>query len=293
MKLLVATDLSQGPRSLIDAVNERPWPAGSEVCVLHVVDVTPFPLGAELMEAARKGAESAVKSIGERLGPSGLKARTEVLLGAPPRVIPEYAGTWGADLVVVGSHSGSGLARLLLGSVARNVVRTAPCSVEIVRAHDPSHTRTAFKILLAMDGSDRSILAARSVAERPWPTGTCVKIISAVPPFVPVADIETGYFYGEQAILVAEAVEKAERSRAVEAIAKAREILRKSPIAQIEGSEPLTGDPKAVILDHAAEWGADMIVVGSHGWRGFDRLIMGSVSEAVALHAHCSVEVIR
>jgi nucleotide-binding universal stress UspA family protein len=40
-------------------------------------------------------------------------------------------------------------------------------------------------------------------------------------------------------------------------------------------------------------WGADLIVVGSHGRRGVDRYLMGSVSEAVALHAHCSVEVVR
>jgi nucleotide-binding universal stress UspA family protein len=55
----------------------------------------------------------------------------------------------------------------------------------------------------------------------------------------------------------------------------------------------LSGDPKAVILDEAGQWGADLIVVGSHGWRGIDRLMMGSVSESVAMHAHCSVEVIR
>jgi nucleotide-binding universal stress UspA family protein len=40
-------------------------------------------------------------------------------------------------------------------------------------------------------------------------------------------------------------------------------------------------------------WNADLIVVGSHGRRGFDRYVMGSVSESVALHAHCSVEVVR
>jgi nucleotide-binding universal stress UspA family protein len=46
-------------------------------------------------------------------------------------------------------------------------------------------------------------------------------------------------------------------------------------------------------VKEADEWGAQMIVVGSHGRRGFDRLTMGSVSEHVAFHAHCSVQVIR
>jgi nucleotide-binding universal stress UspA family protein len=52
-------------------------------------------------------------------------------------------------------------------------------------------------------------------------------------------------------------------------------------------------DPKAVILDEAKTWPADILILGSHGWRGLDRFMMGSVSESVAIHAHCSVEVIR
>ena len=147
--------------------------------------------------------------------------------------------------------------------------------------------------MLPTDCSKCSAAAIRSVAKRPWPTGTSVKLVSVVSPFVPVADTATGFFYAEQAVVAVEAVEKAARSRAAEAIAEGCEILSESAFARIERREPLMGSPKAVILDEAAEWGADMIVVGSHGWRGVDRLMMGSVSESVALHAQCSVEVIR
>jgi nucleotide-binding universal stress UspA family protein len=51
--------------------------------------------------------------------------------------------------------------------------------------------------------------------------------------------------------------------------------------------------PKELILEEAHKWGADLIVVGSHGRRGINRFLLGSVSEAVASHAHCSVEIIR
>jgi nucleotide-binding universal stress UspA family protein len=51
--------------------------------------------------------------------------------------------------------------------------------------------------------------------------------------------------------------------------------------------------PYQVILHEPESWNADLIVVGSHGRTGFDRVVMGSVSEAVALHAKCSVETIR
>ena len=295
MKLLIATDLSQGSQSTIGAVNKRPWPAGSEACVLHVVDLAPFPLGAELLETARQGAESGVKSASECLGSSGLKIKTEVLLDYPRRAISEYARKWGADLVLVGSRGSSSLTRFLLGSVAQGVLRTAPCSVEIVRAsiEDPSHARRGLKMLLATDGSDCSITAARSIAKCPWPAGSCVRVISVVPAFFPIADVATGYIYVQQDVLPDETIEKAAWSRAAKAIAQADELLRESSSVTIERSTPLFGDPKAVILDEAAKWGAHMIVVGSQGWRGFDRLMMGSVSESVALHAHCSVEVIR
>jgi nucleotide-binding universal stress UspA family protein len=53
------------------------------------------------------------------------------------------------------------------------------------------------------------------------------------------------------------------------------------------------GDPKSKIIDAAAEWHADLIVLGSHGRTGLDRFLMGSVADSVARHAGCSVEIVR
>lgn len=53
------------------------------------------------------------------------------------------------------------------------------------------------------------------------------------------------------------------------------------------------GDIRETIIDSAAEWGADLIVVGSHGQRGIRRFLLGSVAEFVARHAKCSVEIVR
>jgi nucleotide-binding universal stress UspA family protein len=295
MKVLIATDFSPASQTALAAVKDRSWPADTTVCVLHVVDLAPFEPRAELLETARQGAESLVKSIASDLGRSGLKTQTEVLSGYPRVAVPEYAKKWGADFVVVGSHGRSGLARFLLGSVAQAVVRTAPCSVEIARqrAQGLPKAGAALKILLATDGSDCSVAAVRSVGGRPWPAGTCARIISVAPFVLPLADVSTAYFYADRAAGAVETVERELRSRAGEAIARAHELLHPAGLARVETSEPLSGDPKAVILDEAGQWGADLIVVGSHGWRGIDRLMMGSVSESVAMHAHCSVEVIR
>ncbi|MEW6736880.1 MAG: universal stress protein [Acidobacteriota bacterium] len=53
------------------------------------------------------------------------------------------------------------------------------------------------------------------------------------------------------------------------------------------------GDPHSIIVDEATEWAADLIVVGSHGYTGLKRLLLGSVSQFVVSHAPCSVEVVR
>ncbi|HEY2972019.1 MAG TPA: universal stress protein [Pyrinomonadaceae bacterium] len=53
------------------------------------------------------------------------------------------------------------------------------------------------------------------------------------------------------------------------------------------------GDPRSVIIDEATEWQADLIVIGSHGYTGIKRLLLGSVAQSVVSHAPCSVEVVR
>jgi nucleotide-binding universal stress UspA family protein len=74
-------------------------------------------------------------------------------------------------------------------------------------------------------------------------------------------------------------------------VAKTAEFLRARGLKVTAALE--TGDPKSKILDVAEEWHAGLIVLGSHGWKGLNRFLMGSVSDAVARHASCSVEIVR
>ncbi|PYT09057.1 MAG: hypothetical protein DMF60_03355 [Acidobacteria bacterium] len=53
------------------------------------------------------------------------------------------------------------------------------------------------------------------------------------------------------------------------------------------------GDPRSVIVDEAKDWSANLIVVGSHGYTGVKRWLLGSVAHSVVSHAPCSVEVVR
>jgi nucleotide-binding universal stress UspA family protein len=83
------------------------------------------------------------------------------------------------------------------------------------------------------------------------------------------------------------------RNRAKKAVAQARHVVTSKGLNVCDGLSSLVGDARAIILDEARAWGADLIVLGSHGRHGFDRVLLGTVSESVALYADCSVEVIR
>lgn len=291
MNILLAIDPSVHSEAAVSEVLARPWPAGSKVGVLSVVDSTMLIEALILIEASREDAEALVKNAAERISSRGIEVSTAVVVGRPKVEIVEYAKGWGADLIVVGSHGRRGLTRFLLGSVAQAVIRHAHCSVEVIRAASAQNRRTteAVRILLATDGSDASMVAARSIADRPWPRYSQIMIVSVVDLMDPMFErtFRPGIISPE---LIQSAREDATRS--------AREIVSsaKKALAAVELELSTTvalGSAKDVILDTAREFGADLIVVGSHGRHGINRLLMGSVSEAVAIHAHCSVSVVR
>jgi nucleotide-binding universal stress UspA family protein len=82
-----------------------------------------------------------------------------------------------------------------------------------------------------------------------------------------------------------------QREHGKELLARAAERLRSAGFKVTSSVEE--GDARNVILNQAERWHADLIVLGSHGRTGLDRFLMGSVSEAVARHARCSVEIVR
>jgi nucleotide-binding universal stress UspA family protein len=142
------------------------------------------------------------------------------------------------------------------------------------------------RILLAIDDSGFSQAAIETVIEQARPHDTDVRILHVVesPPLL-VAREMGGYDPALETAL------ESQKQNAEALVRKAAELLRARGIKVAAGLE--VGDPKSKILDVADEWRADLIVVGSHGRRGFERFLMGSVSDAVARHAKCSVQIVR
>ena len=181
MKVLIAIDSSPASQRVLEEVAARPWPKDTvSFCIASVIDVAHFAQLTVLIEDAKRESAQILKAGAEVLARAGLIATTEVLLGSPRKVISVYASEWEADLILAGSHGHNAIGRFLLGSVAQGILRTACCSVEIVRYLSGGHAPSShpMKILLATDGSECSFAAAQLVAARPWPLGTVFKILS-------------------------------------------------------------------------------------------------------------------
>jgi nucleotide-binding universal stress UspA family protein len=141
------------------------------------------------------------------------------------------------------------------------------------------------RILLAVDGSAPSQDAIDEVVGRPWPTPSNLRVISVVRPYVPPATEFVPAAFAPNEVLQ-EHMKDAERTAG-----QAADRLRRSGLSV--DTAVRQGDPRTVIVDEAMEWGADLIVVGSHGRTGLTRLLLGSVAQAVVAHAPCSVQVVR
>jgi nucleotide-binding universal stress UspA family protein len=142
------------------------------------------------------------------------------------------------------------------------------------------------KILLAIDDSKFSAAAIRAVAAQNKPDQTEVRILNVIEPLSLYPDGQA-WGYGSENTQVLEE----QREQATGLVARASQSLRDAGFTVTTAIEE--GNPKVVIIDSAAQWHADLIVVGSHGRKGLDRFLMGSVSEAVARHARCSVQIVR
>lgn len=280
MKLLIAVDSAASTEVLVDAVGIRPWPEGTTAHVLSVVADMDVPEEVWREEGYKKSAVQRemetrgeqITPIAKRLEKIGISAEVVIARGDARHLIPFYARKWSSDLIFVRAHVRKDLTHWMLGSVARAVVTAAPCTVQIVRdvSEDRAHTlHSGRRVLLATDGSETSMAAARALTERPWPTESEFRIVSVEEPW---------------AI-------KSSKVEPQDAVTNAQEVLASAGLKA--SGEVRSGNAKEVVLEEARQWDADLIVVGSHGRRGFKRFLLGSVSEGVAMNAPCSVVVVR
>lgn len=287
MRVLVAVDSITSLDILIEELSARSWPAGTEARVLSVIGDGDVPLktwrdegygvSAVRREMHRRGEQLSVFGV-KRLRRLGIPSQVVVMRGNPEFLIPFAARSWPADLIVIRAHNRKDFRSRLLGSVAKAVVESSPCSVEVVRARDATTDVPGFRVLLATDGSAASIAASEAIAEMSWPENSEVRVVSTVNPMI--------YSVEELGLTGGSATDHAHR-----AIGNAVQLLSGAPVKI--SAEVIAGSAARQIVARARHWGADLIVLGTNERRGLSRLLFGSTSAAVVKRAHCSVRVVR
>ncbi|HEX5888223.1 MAG TPA: universal stress protein [Pyrinomonadaceae bacterium] len=306
MKILIGYDGSEAADAALEDLQHAGLAADSEVLVMSVADVfvpppvdevldNTFPM--YLPEGVRRADERArhkleqvtnlAKGASERIRSMfpDWRVAYQVEADSPAWALIKRADEWKPDLIIVGArgHSVFG-GRLILGSISQRVLYEARCSVRIARGLNKEPGRP-LRLLIGTDNSVDSQAAVEAVCNRRWPTGTEVGLLTVVDTVMPVV---AG---AGAAVKWIEVADESNWGQVREIFEPAAERIRAAGLH----TEVLIkrGDPADSLIDGSHTWGADCIFVGAKGTRGIDRLLLGSVSSAVAARAHCSVEIVR
>ena len=274
--------------------------------VLHPTDLSPSAGAAQPLafELARRGARlrllcvdgpldgrpeaKSLRALKRYAGSAVGEVETSVVRDvSPAQGILRAATEQAVDLIVMGTHGSRGLSRLLLGSTAREVVQLAPCAVLTVRHGVEGRMTpplTDLAILAAVDFSEASIAALAEAARLARVLQARLDVVLVVEPPPVYARYPT---YGAH---------DAPRPPFVERMQQDVQALRDEVAS--EGTSPggavvTWGKPAREIARVAEETGASLLVVGTHGRRGAERLLLGSVAETLVRTAPCPVLTIK
>jgi nucleotide-binding universal stress UspA family protein len=198
----------------------------------------------------------------------------------------DYALEEDIDLIVMGTHGRRGLRKLLLGSVASEVTRLAPCSVMTVRGRGPEDSVQDFeRILVPVDFSDSgtpALSVACHLASEYEAELQLVHVLAELlhPAFINLGPTNIGTLHPELL----------QRT-----MSELRELLAKTP-----GCEPvraqcygLEGHPGPEIIQFSKEHHSDLIVMAAHGLTGIKHLLLGGTAERLIAGAECPVLTVR
>ena len=139
------------------------------------------------------------------------------------------------------------------------------------------------KILMGIDDSNSSENLVRALVTQFRPENAEVLALHVLEPVEPVAPPEMAQGYAPEL--------EDQKKPALMRLERIADELRRTGFSVRTAVE--IGDVGETILETAAEWHAYLIVVGSHGKRGFQSFLLVSVAESIARHAQCSVEIVR
>jgi len=286
--VVVGTDGSPEARAAVAATVAFPWPEGTRaagVVARRTAAIRGRPgYFVEAFDRAYRHAAAAAQRVLSVRWPD---AEVLVVDTAPVEGILDRARSLDAHAIIVGSRARGRLTRLLLGSVARDVVRHAPCAALVIKSRRRAYTRLA----VGIDGSPGSRSAVELVAGLAPPSRAGVTLVAIVEalraPALPLVLASV-----RRAVVQEVAEENARRRAEAEAhVAAATERLQS--VGWSVRSVIREGPPLAELLAATEKAGAHLLVVGARGVGGVERLLLGSVAEGALTRSAVSVLVAR
>ena len=297
MKILCAVDGSEFSQWAIEAVGSLDRSKLESLTLLHVADTHKLNLMGSPRVKSYRGAKAALEKAGDVLlqrasqqakvvlSQSALRPRTKVqtvmVAGSPAATIVRRAAQDRSNLIVVGTRGLSDVKGFLLGSVARKVASLAPCPVLVVKQPFP----TVSRVLLAVDHSKGSRAAARFLRSGLLPGTAAITICTSAE--IPVTDLASRYLSKQQL----EELKRPILEQATDLVTELREEFIKEGYAvttNVQMNHVIDTIIKLATADHS-----ELLVVGSRGLTGTERLQLGSVSESLLKYAPCSVLIVR
>ncbi len=293
MRILLAYDGSPHAAKALALARNTAWPPDTSIRVVAVVESAliytgPVPATAAVasqMEAdvAAIADENVQEAVGQ-LSVEGRRVEGVVLRGRPASVLIDEAGRFEADLVMAGSRGRGPITRLLLGSVASEVVDNAPCPVLVTR------TESVSSAVLAVDGSPASDAAEALVTT--WPVFESVRVT-----VVSVAEVAEPWQFGiappSHHAAAAQHAEDVEKTKADHTRLAHDTAARLGAAGRDAEGVMRTGDAADEILAAATDGETDLIVMGSRGRTGLASVLLGSVARNVLHSASASVLIVR
>ncbi len=270
-----AAALAQLNNALLVMVNAQ----ADDAPIEHVDNEVLKQLG-EVSAAVRAEEAKRLAEKVQALTARGIRVELVHRAGPPGEVVSEVAKEREAELIVIGTHGHTGLQRFLLGSVATSVLRHAPCDVLVCRG-----TTGPSPFLRPIVATDFSPAAARALRNAAALTshGAPIEIVHA---WQLPAGSWGATLLGQARFpwsTVRDAVLNSAQAQADKLVAASQDLGHPLHVQLIQGP------PQSVITDAAEQGAHDLIAIGTHGHRGFRRLLLGSVAESVIRHAPCSV----
>lgn len=297
MRILCAVDGSEHSRWGVQALEALAGREPEHVALLHIVDQPAFkvaknknPVAATRAIAAmekagtivlRDAARSARLALGQAATGPRTKFQTILTHGPAAQTIAKTARRLKTDLILIGSRGLSDIRGFLLGSVSRQVVSAASCSVLVVKQPMPNLHRVA----LAVDDSAPSRAAARFLRSSILPETATVTILSTVES--PVTDLAARYLSESQLAELTKPV----MERATAFVNGLRNDFIKEGVPVV--TQVQMGHVIDIIVKSVEADRDELLVIGTRGLTKNERLYLGSVSESLLRHAPCSVLIVR